>query len=152
MPRYQLSDGDPLPHEEDVLRYCSPSRMNKSPEGTPIFPKPGAFTDARGSLSVNWMGFFCGSEEEVVQRIRVSCGLSLKKNGRFAKLKVEDVREIIKAETENCAYVTYTPRKDNPSHSSIVPASFEIGIALANLVHKKIHEDTGARILFDAVP
>lgn len=121
-----------IPESDHVLRYCSPIHM----KGERV--KPGAF-DFRSDekfLSVNWMEYFGKSmpRDAQVAKIRTAMGkkLTLKANGRFAKINVGNVTKRIKN-----AQVRHVPEFTNPSHAGICAPNEqnrELTLELANMV------------------
>ena len=107
---------DPLPDSDHVLRYCSPRHVNEGIiHGSAFRLRPG-----EEYLSVNWMEYFGKSVEEQTKGVRtvlIKKGLQLKPNGRFARLHVGTVKEMIRN-----AEVKRVPGPKDPSHAGIYPA------------------------------
>lgn len=108
----------PLSNSDHVLRYCSPRRVN---EGVIHFS---AFElrPHESYLSVNWMEYFGKSvsvEEQVagVRATLIEKGFHLSSNGRFARLHVGTVKEMIQN-----AEVKHVPGLKDPSHAGIYPS------------------------------
>jgi len=121
-----------IPDSDHVLRYCSPVHM----KGERV--KPGAFDFRSGEkfLSVNWMEYFGkgATRDAQVAEIRTAMSkkLTLKANGRFAKINVGNITKRIKN-----AQVMHIPEFTNPSHAGICAGSEqnrELTLELANMV------------------
>lgn len=121
-----------VPESDHVLRYCSPLHM----KGEKV--RPGAFDFRSGEkfLSVNWMEYFGKGMSQYVQvakiRATMSKNLTLKANGRFAKINVGSITGGIKN-----AQVRHIPEFTNPSHAGICVANEqnrELTLEFANLV------------------
>ena len=108
---------DPLPDSDHVLRYCSPRHVNEGIiHGSAFRIRPG-----EEYLSVNWMEYFgkSASVEEQTDGIRTALikkKFQLKSDGRFARLHVGTVKEVIQN-----AEVKRVPGPKDPSHAGIYP-------------------------------
>ena len=67
-------------------------------------------------LSVNWMEYFNKPVKQQINEIRAALGkkLELKSKGRFARLRIETVKETIQNAT-----VKHIPEDGDPSHAGI---------------------------------
>ena len=137
-----LVEGDRLPEEDEIARYCSPGVWEKETHE----PKVTAFMRKQDEddLSVNRLQFYRGqSRPGAVDCIRDEMGTDydLKKNGKFVVFSVSEAKAA--ALNKGCRIdVVYTPKTSRPSHSSIFglpePEDYEgkvrVATALARLI------------------
>ena len=115
-----LAKCDPLPDENDVVRYCKPSDFDSDTRELLY----SAFTRKRGEsdLSVNRLQFFCtpdrGSAVDCVRQEFKADGYDLKPNGRFVVFGVYEVKAAA-LETGHKVKIIFTPKPSRPSHTSI---------------------------------
>ncbi len=121
-----------IPNHHHVLRYCSPNKVQKNGK---IAESAFYLSPDNDYLSVNWLEHFkVESINEQVQEIRntVNKKLKLKKNGRFAKLNVGEIKNKI-----NGSRVKHIPERNDPSHSGIYvhgEQNNEITLELAHII------------------
>lgn len=151
-----LAHGDPLPDCDEVARYCTPGRYNRSEQK----PRPTAFLwrrDKHGKpetdLSVYRLQHYDEPDNaSALDLIRTegARGLTLDKNGRFVMLNVGRAKAAAQSEGVSVD-VIYTPRQEplQPSHSSIMPrpTDYEEELRLATALSLLITRDD----TFDAI-
>jgi hypothetical protein len=152
-----LSDGDPLPDEDEVARYCSPSRCDA------ITHEPTVSAFIRGpnedDLSVRRLQFYVGrSRSDAVACIRQefeNAKYKLKKDGRFAVFGVSAAQTA--AAKRACTIdIVYTPEEPYPSHSSVlglpaapdVPIQYAYAVRVATALMRLLTKDD----IYEAVP
>lgn len=111
-----MAEGDPIPPEDHVARYCKPSTVQDGVIGSTAFEiQPGD-----DHLSVNWLEHFvAGDFGERLERVRdafAEKGYALRPNGRFAVLNVEALIEKVKLRDVR---VLHWPDGGDQSHSGI---------------------------------
>lgn len=142
--------GDPLPHSDEVSRYCKPSWVHKGELTVAAFEIAGGVSH----LSVNWLQYFVrmGATDRVSQldSIReafVAKGYELRANGRFAVLNVGRVARTVALEINREIEVLHWPEDEDDSHSGIFgygPDDLAVALELKNLLR--------AEDVFAAVP
>ena len=102
-------------------------------------------------LSVNWLEFFGSLERETaVQSIRGvfhSKGYRLRRNGRFAILNIEDIRELSHEIGKSSLRVEHLPLENDASHAGILGYTaddFSIALEIKALV--------GTKDVYPAIP
>lgn len=124
----ELNRCDPLPERDEVIRYCSPGRFSHR-DCEPYThkrcePLLWAFqTSSRElDLSVNWIQYFCTDDRILaLADIRVefhAIDYDFKPDGRFVVFNVGQAIQALKDKGYDIT-VKYTPKKLQPSHSSI---------------------------------
>ena len=113
-------EGDPLPDDDHVARYCKPSSV-----GANGLPLASAFQlrASESSLSVNWLEALDATSTEAaighVRALFLARGIGLRVNGRFAVLNVgtakADVRDVLGLSLS----VEHEPLPVDPSHAAI---------------------------------
>ena len=102
-----------------------------------------AFRPRQGEdyLSVNWLEFFDTSNLNVaIQLVRTAFdakGYSVRPNGRFAALNVQDIKSVTRATAERSLSVAHIPLVDDESHAGIFGYTvddFEIAVEIRALV------------------
>ena len=97
-----------------ISRYCKPSSIDKEKQ----LPLASAFKLREGEeyLSVNWLEYFEAEDlNQAIDFVRQAFrdkNYSVKHNGRFALLRVKEVKNMILG-------LRYLPSKNDPSHSGI---------------------------------
>ena len=153
-----LVEGDSLPDEDEVARYCSPSRCDASTHE----PTVSAFIRGpnEDDLSVRRLQFYVGrSRPDAVDCIRQEfedAKYELKKDGRFAVFGVAAAKAV--AAKRTCTIdIIYTPRESYPSHSSViglpaappdVPIQYAYAVRVATALLRLITKDD----IYEAVP
>ena len=136
-------NGDPLPDDDHVARYCKPSSV-----GANGLPLASAFRlrASEDSLSVNWLeALGAASTDAAVGRVRalfVARGFGLRANGRFAVLNVGAAKAVVRVELGQSLRIEHDPLLDDPSHAAIsgFPADdLAVAVELTTLVSR---EDT----------
>ena len=146
--------GDSLPNEDEVARYCSPSRCDSATHE----PTVSAFIrdPDEDDLSVNRLQFYVGrSRSDGVACIRQEfekATYQLKKNGRFVVFSGSAAKAAAAKKTYTIDIV-YTPKKFYPSHSSVfglpaVPMDYADALKVATALWRLITKDD----IYDAVP
>ena len=111
--------GDPIPENDHVARYVSPSKYaNKVLDWNALLPRP---QDA-GEASYNWLEYFGScAPKELITRLRTSLTtLRIKKTGTFAYFEVGSAIEgMLAAQPLIHLMFIHTPRSGNDSHSSM---------------------------------
>ncbi len=125
-----LKEGENIPEEDRVLRYCKPKKDIDERE---IAESAFTLKKEEGYISVNWLDFFNGNMTvpQRLQAVRDSIPLSLARNGRFAQIPVKEAKERILD-----IQVKYIPRENNCSHAGIYIANEqnrEYTLELANI-------------------
>ena len=111
---------DPLPDEHHVVRHCRPRCV-----GTDDMPTPAAFYLRPGEsyLSVNWLEYFgLFDTHEAIGRIResfIARDFGLGRGGKFACLKIDDMKRALCQHTQTRPTVTHQPLENNCSHAGI---------------------------------
>ncbi|MCY3630964.1 MAG: hypothetical protein OXI05_10745 [Bacteroidota bacterium] len=103
-----------------------------------------ALKDNEEFLSVNWIEYFKGlSKEQAIDRVRDAFrkkNYRIKRSGRFALLKVREVKTVISDLSPSPFKIEHQPEENDPSHSGIsgYTASDEfITLAIKNLVRSE---------------
>ena len=134
-------EGDPLPDDDHVSRYCKPSSV-----GAHGLPLASAFRlrASESSLSVNWLeALGAGSTSDAVAQVRAlfrARGFALRANGRFAVLNVGAAKAVVRQELGLSLRIDHDPRPDDPSHAAITgfPADdLAIAVELTALVSQQ---------------
>ena len=113
-------EGDPLPDDDHVARYCKPSSV-----GAHGLPLASAFRlrASENSLSVNWLeAIGAPSTDDAVGRVRalfIVRGFGLRANGRFAVLNVGAAKAVVREEVGLSLRIEHDPLPDDPSHAGI---------------------------------
>ena len=113
-------EGDPLPDDDHVARYCKPSSV-----GAHGLPLASAFRlrASENSLSVNWLeAIGAPSTDDAVGRVRalfIVRGFGLRANGRFAVLNVGAAKAVVREEVGPSLRIEHDPLPDDPSHAGI---------------------------------
>ncbi len=113
-------EGDPLPDDDHVSRYCKPSSVGSS--GVPL---ASAFRlrASESSLSVNWLeALSTATTDEAVAQVRalfLARGFGLRANGRFAVLNVGAAKAVVREELGLSLRIDHDPLPDDPSHAAI---------------------------------
>lgn len=125
--------GDPVPDQHHVSRYCSRSRLTENGEVTAA-----AFQLTPGKeqehISVNWLEFLelpdRQSEIAEIRRVLAAKGLTLRRTGRIAILRVGEVLDFVRTEAPDSRnlQILHEPEQDDPSHSGI----FGLGLGPEN--------------------
>ena len=141
-----LVEGDPLPDEDEVARYCKPTDYDHETRS----PNVAAFIRRSGEddLSVNRLQFFHDRDREgAVDCIRkefTAYTYELKPSGRFVVFGVSVAKNA--ALKRGCKIsIVYTPKPSRPSHSSIfgLPENYDNEVrAAAALVRMVTQADT----------
>ena len=118
-----IKNGDDIPDTDNVLRYCSPERV----DGKKIHSSAFQIRVGEKYLSVYWLEFFNGgkSSEERLDCVRQAVCKSLKprKNGRLAKIHVGTAKEKISG-----INIKYEPLAGGrESHAGIYPKKLSRG-------------------------
>ena len=129
---------DLIEDEHHVSRYCSPITVDRN--GRPM-ATAFALRNEEESLSVNWIEYFKGlSTEQAIDRIRDAFrkkNYQTRPNGRFALLKVYEVKTVISDLSPSPFKIEHLPEENDPSHSGSFgyTASDEfISLAIKDLV------------------
>lgn len=126
--------GDDLPEDDRVSRYCKPSSID---DGMLL---PAAFEIRKNEdhLSVNWIEYFGEPSLPVaVGKIRNALrdkNYQIKPSGRFAMVPVRDVVETAPGATGQRLRVKHMPEPKDESHSGIfgyTAADYDIAATLA---------------------
>lgn len=130
-------DGDPIPHEHHVSRYCAPKEVDGG------VPQPTAFMveERNPNLSANWLEHFAGaSTEEAVDKVReclIAKPYKVRKNGAFAVLNVGVALTALRAGLPGATLdVVHRPieRPADPSHSEFVGIELAMSQAAAEIL------------------
>ena len=136
-------EGDPLPDDDHVSRYCKPSSV-----GAHGFPLASAFRlrASESSLSVNWLeALGAATTDDAVAQVRalfLASGFGLRANGRFAVLNVGAAKAAIREELGQSLRIDHDPRPNDQPHAAIsgFPADdLAVAVELTALVSQ---EDT----------
>ncbi len=130
--------GDPLPDDDHVSRYCKPSSVDSL--GLPLASAFQLRSD-EDSLSVNWLeSFGAASVDDAIGRVRAAfldSGFGLRANGRFAVLDVGAAKSAVRAEVGLSLRIEHDPLPDDPSHAGIsgyAAHDLAVAVELAALV------------------
>ena len=113
-------EGDPLPDDDHVARYCKPSSV-----GAHGLPLASGFRlrASENSLSVNWLeAIGAPSTDDAVGRVRalfIARGFGLRANGPFAVLNVGAAKAVVREEVGLSLRIEHDPLPDDPSHAGI---------------------------------
>ncbi len=113
-------EGDPLPDDDHVSRYCKPSSV-----GANGLPLASAFRlrASESSLSVNWLEALGESTtDEAIAQVRarfLAKGFGLRVNGRFAVVNVGAAKAGVREELSLSLRIEHDPLPDDPSHAAI---------------------------------
>lgn len=113
-------EGDPLPDDDHVSRYCKPSSV-----GAHGLPLASAFRlrASEGSLSVNWLeALGAATTEGAIVQVRalfLAMGFGLRANGRFAVLNVGAAKAVVREELGESLRIEHDPRPDDRSHAAV---------------------------------
>ena len=81
--------GDPIPNEDNALRYARPNLVDGDDVDGGAFQKRVRDDEVEDGLSINWIEAFAGlDKDQQISEIRRLFRLTVKKNGRFAELPV----------------------------------------------------------------
>lgn len=136
-------EGDPLPDDDHVSRYCKPSSV-----GAQGLPLASAFRirASESALSVNWLEIFgASSTDDAVDRIRtlfLASGFGLRVNGRFAVLNVGAAKAVVREELGLSLRIEHDPLPDDPSHAGISGLPADDLAAAVELTALVSQEDT----------
>ncbi|MCY4149943.1 MAG: hypothetical protein OXF73_11480 [Gammaproteobacteria bacterium] len=103
--------GDPLPYQDNVVRYVGGSKLD---DGIVL---PEAFNDTL--ISVNWLEFKAGGKVEQVARVRKVLRLKVGKTAVLAELNVASIRDLDLDVLENPLKAT-NEWPSAPCHAEIV--------------------------------
>ena len=139
--------GGEIGEDEQVVRYVRPRLVhdNKRVDAQAFVLRD---ADLCTGLSVNWLGAFNGSTHTQLQAVRQRVRLNVSPNGRFAEIKVQDIKDEAAIKNVDVSLVLrplpQTEEFDaDPSHASVVGLpdpnidlnlATEIGGALADAV------------------
>ena len=135
--------GDPLPDDDHVSRYCKPSSV-----GARGLPLASAFRlrASESSLSVNWLeALGAATTDDAVAKVRalfLASGFGLRANGRFAVLNVGAAKAAVREELGQSLRIDHDPLPNDQSHAAIsgFPADdLAVAVELTALVSQ---EDT----------
>jgi len=113
-------EGDPLPDDDHVSRYCKPSSVDAN--GLPL---ASAFRlrTSETSLSVNWLEALAAeSTGAAVARVRalfLARGFGLRATGRFAVLNNGAAKAAVRERLSLSLRIEHDPLHDDPSHAAI---------------------------------
>lgn len=124
---------NPLPDHDHVVRYVKPSCIDQSEDGQTMILGSGFVSrpaDAE-QLSVNWLEILSVDLELALQEVRRISRLTLKRNGRFARLNVGLLKQFVKENTEPLLAldIQHDPLEatedfpEDPSHALMSPVS-----------------------------
>ncbi len=137
-----MMKGDPIPSQNHVSRYCSPTRCTESGQamGTAFFPR-----ENEEYLSVNWLetfGLATRSEElEEVKRILRLKGYTLKSSGKMAVLNVKEIIDyvMINSPEKRKLNILHNPDRLDSSHSGIYGYRFDDHL-IADLIAETVQD------------
>ena len=128
-------NGDPLPDQDHVSRYCSPLRVENG------LPLAAAF-ELRAQdefLSVNWLEYWGEPDlDTALDEVRkeLQRDLQVKNDGRLAVLNVSEVKLAIEQVTRRPSSITHQPTVTMKSHAGVFGFStsdFEAAVELARI-------------------
>lgn len=122
--------GDPIPNDDNVLRYARPNLVDGDDVDGGAFQKRVRDGEVEEGLSSNWIEAFAGLDKnQQISEIRRLFRLSVKKNGRFAELPVGATIEAVLDEIDGLTIEEdpLEPDEENgheadPSHALICGA------------------------------
>ena len=130
----------PLPDNDHVSRYCKPSTVERG------IPLSAAFMPKRGEdyLSVNWLEYFGEPAlDTAIDRVRQvfrDKNYQMRPRGRFAVLKVGDVKTAALESVRHTLDIDHLPLSDDQSHAGIRGYGSEdlaVAVELAALVTRQ---------------
>ena len=118
MSSHSLRNEEPIPDNDHVVRYCQEGKW-KQRQGDGVVIYQDAFESENHpelGISVNWLEYWKCSEKEALRRIVNTSGhQGMRPEGRFLKLKSQDIRELrLKATKITSMCVTSHLEKINP--------------------------------------
>ena len=135
---------EPLPDDDHISRYCSPSAVDE--RGLPLSAafKP---KQREGYLSVNWLEYFGETDlDAAVERVREvfrSKNYQVRPNGRFAVLNVAAAKTAVQEGVGTSLCINHLPLHDDESHSGILGYdSHDLAVAVelrALVSHQDVH-------------
>jgi len=113
--------GDPVPTEDHISRYCSPSKCTEEGEVTGTAFQ---FSMPHEYLSVNWLEYLQqANRQDEIQEVRrvLSSKLTLSSKGKIAVLNVGDIiNNVFKNSPDHkILNISHEPEENDPSHSGI---------------------------------
>ena len=145
-----MMGGGDLPDAAQVVRYVRPSHIR---ENGRVAGKAFRLREGETGLSVNWLDYFAGlSKPEQLGEVRRFSGLSLSRNGRFAKLNVGVVKQSVRVELPELPVLRFVhdpptangAREADPSHSLVIglprPADSRMAAAVGDLIARRVQE------------
>ncbi len=111
--------GDELPNADHVVRYVKPSSVQRS------IVNAAEFIGGINGISVNWLEFFQGETRDTqLSEVRQLIQLTIRPNGRFARLNVGATKECVSAAGRYLSFLhdpqdSRPPHRADPSHSLI---------------------------------
>lgn len=113
-----------IPDPDSLLRYASPNRTHQSDDGTPEWLLPQAFElrDSEDYLSLTWVEFFQGSQDEqikaAIDEFRQS--MRIRPNGAFGMATAAAIKEAGGSVTPpQQLRILHEPVEDNRAHASV---------------------------------
>ena len=117
--------GDNLPADDHVVHYVKPSMIleDGAPDGSE-FRLRHSRPDEEG-LSVNWLEAFAPPKTEQLSEVRRLFRLTVRRNGRFAELRIGTVLRLVSEEMDTLRILhdpldAYGRFDDDPSHALVV--------------------------------
>lgn len=121
-----------IPDTDHILRYCSPVNV----DGDAIIPDAFELSKGANHLSVNWMEYDKSNngienQLEAVRNCMIAKEYAIRRNGRFARFNVGDVKKRISGSN-----VCSIPEDNDPSHAGICAneRNREFSLEMANMV------------------
>ena len=128
-------NGDPLPDQDHVTRYCSPMRVeNGLPLAVAFEPR-----EQDQFLSVNWLEYWGELDLDAsLDQVRkeLQRDLQVKNEGRLAVLNVSEVKLAIEQVTRRPSSITHQPTTTMESHAGVfgfARSDFEVAVELARI-------------------
>ena len=111
--------GDELPDSDHVVRYVKPSNVQNG------IVNAEEFVGGSNGVSVNWLEYFQErSTDEQLGEVRRCIQLTIRPNGRFARLNVGDTKGRVSGASRNLDFLhdpqaARPPFEPDPSHGLI---------------------------------
>lgn len=111
--------GVEIDEEHHISRYCKPSSISN---GLPL-ASAFALKEQDEHLSVNWLEYFREPDLtqaiDCVRRAFLDKDYTIRPNGRFAVLRVGEVKAAISDLSPRPARIEHLPEEDDPSHCGV---------------------------------
>jgi hypothetical protein len=116
-----MADGDTVPNEHHLARYCPPSMCRDGPPSGAAFELKIKKGVPEEYLSVNWLEILMQATPEAALALIRQNGYEYKADGRFAVGQAEEILAYVLAETKGVGLLSalHHPYVGNESHAGI---------------------------------